>query len=360
MLSVLYLTAIPSPYKVSFFNELGKHCKLTVLFDKDKSNKRDNNWFDFNFDEFNGIILENNISKLLSCFNKFKYDVIIVSNYSTKIGRFSVLFLSYLRIPFIISVDGGLIDYDESFFKHILKKKLISKANAWLSTGKATNNYLLYYGADKEYIYNYPFTTMKNKDILKQPLTMSEKEKIRANLNIPYRNMILSVGRFIHSKGFDTLIKAAKELKEDTGIYIIGGDPTEELLDLKNRNEINNVHFINFQEYNILKEYYLAADLFVFPTRGDVWGLVINEAMANGLPVVTTTSCVAGIEMVKESVNGYLIPKDNVNLIVERTNSILNNERLRYHMSVKSIETAHEYTIEKMAKTTFDILANNY
>ena len=61
-----------------------------------------------------------------------------------------------------------------------------------------------------------------------------------------------------------------------------------------------------------LATYYQAADLFVFPTREDIWGLVINEALSFGLPVITTRKCVAGVEMIKEGVNGSIVSEDNV------------------------------------------------
>src|SRR5699024_5061815 len=105
-----------------------------------------------------------------------------------------------------------------------------------------------------------------------------------------------------------------------------------------------------------LNEYYKASDLFVLPTREDIWGLVINEAMANGLPVITTTSCVAGIEMIEEGINGYLVPKDDVEEIIENVNKILNSDTLKQNMSLNSLEKAKEYTIENMAKKTYEIL----
>ena len=63
------------------------------------------------------------------------------------------------------------------------------------------------------------------------------------------------------------------------------------------------MHFIAFQEKEMLEKYYIAADVFILLTRGDVWGLSINEAMANALPVITTDRCIAGIELVEQNGN---------------------------------------------------------
>ena len=57
-MKVLFITNVPSPYRVEFFKELGKHCDLTVLFEKSTSDERDASWKNYSFAGFNGIILK--------------------------------------------------------------------------------------------------------------------------------------------------------------------------------------------------------------------------------------------------------------------------------------------------------------
>ena len=64
---------------------------------------------------------------------------------------------------------------------------------------------------------------------------------------------------------------------------------------------VHNVRFAGFSSKETLKKMYRACDFFVHPTKSDVWGLVINEAMAAGLPVITTDMCVAGVTLIKDS-----------------------------------------------------------
>ena len=99
--------------------------------------------------------------------------------------------------------------------------------------------------------------------------------------------MILAVGQFIHRKGFDVLLQAARTMDKNIGIYIVGGKPTEEYLQIQKENNLTQIHFEGFKTKEELAMYFKAADIFVHPTREDIWGLVINESMAYGLPVVT-------------------------------------------------------------------------
>lgn len=347
---VLFQTNIPSPYRVDFFNELGKYCDLTVLFESHSAKDRDVAWSANRMKNFTPIYLKGKrvgtaeaiCPSIIKYLSKKKYDVIVIGFFSSPTGMIAVEYMRIRHIPFVLSSDGGVVKNDAGI-KHKIKQHFISAASAWLSTGKTTTEYLTYYGADSKQVYIYPFTSVMAEDILKQPLTITEKQEYRKLLKMEEDKVILSVGQFIYRKGYDVLLKACKQLDDSIGVYIVGGKPTEEYLNLKEQFGLEHVHFVNFMTKDKLANYYKAADLFVLPTREDIWGLVINEAMAYGLPVITTTKCVAGVEMVKDGVNGQIIPVEDVGAL---TKSIKN--ALERSMN-GAIETAKEYSIEKMA-----------
>lgn len=347
---VLFQTNIPSPYRVAFFNELGKYCDLTVLFESHSANDRDAAWRADKMKNFTPIYLKGKrvgtaeaiCPSIIKYLSKGKYDVIVIGFFASPTGMMAIEHMRIRHIPFVLSSDGGMVKNDAGI-KHKIKQHFISAASAWLSTGKTTTEYLTYYGADPKRVYIYPFTSVMAEDILKQPLTITEKQEYRKLLGMKEDKVILSVGQFIYRKGYDVLLKACKQLDSSIGVYIVGGKPTEEYLNLKEQLDLEHVHFVNFMTKNKLANYYKAADLFVLPTREDIWGLVVNEAMAYGLPVITTTKCVAGIEMVKDGVNGQIIPVEDVEAL---TKSIKN--ALGRSMS-GAIETAKGYSIEKMA-----------
>lgn len=183
------------------------------------------------------------------------------------------------------------------------------------------------------------------------------KKSLRECLSIQTdRKVVLSVGQFIPRKGFDVLLRAISQCSKEYLFYIVGADPTEEYLGLKSKLCLENVHFVGFQKKSELKKYYQASDLFVLPTREDIWGLVINEAMANGLPVITTDQCVAGLELVENSVNGYIVPVDNEKKLAEQITKVLNDDLLRAKMANASIARIRPYTIENMAFVHNEIL----
>ena len=91
----------------------------------------------------------------------------------------------------------------------------------------------------------------------------------------------------------------------------------------------------------------------MLPTWSDVWGLVINEAMAWGLPVITTDRCVAGMELVRNGVNGYIVPIQDTAALKEACTKILSEDYAQ--MGKAALETIRPYTIENMAKAHLEI-----
>ncbi len=140
------------------------------------------------------------------------------------------------------------------------------------------------------------------------------------------------------------------------GIYFIGGEPTREHLNFCKEQDLKNIHFVGFQKKEELARYYRAADLLVLPTHSDVWGLVVNEAMACGLPVVTTDQCVAGAELIENGVNGYLVPAWEPEILAQSVNQVL--EQNYAAMGTAALETIRPYTLENMAQVHADIFEN--
>ena len=163
------------------------------------------------------------------------------------------------------------------------------------------------------------------------------------------KKIAITVGQFIHRKGFDVLLNAWAKCDKEYELYIIGAEPTKEYLDIKEKLHLENVRFEGFKTKEELNCYYQAADLFVFPTREDIWGLVVNEAMANGLPVITTDKCVAGLELIKDGENGYIVPTENQDELAKRINELLRDDWLREKMAKNNLQKIRRYTVENMA-----------
>ncbi|MCD7816539.1 MAG: glycosyltransferase family 4 protein, partial [Bacteroides sp.] len=270
----------------------------------------------------------------------------------------AMLLIHYLKshqIPYFLSSDGGFVSNNETKIKYVIKKYFMSGAEGYFSPGKGTNKYLEWYGAQRERIIEYPFTSISETDVVGNPLSETQKRKLRNKLGLSKEHLILSVGQFIPRKGMDTLIQAGNLLSSNINICIVGGEPSEDYLRLAKESQGANIEFRKFMSKGELAEYYKAADVFALATREDIWGLVINEAMSYGLPTVTTTACMAGLEMIKNGRNGFLVSPDDPILFAQKINEILYDVKYT-DMQNECLKVARKYTIENMAKVYLESL----
>ena len=356
--SVIWFTNIPAPYRVAFFEELGKRVDLFVVFEKDRSDERDKSWDQSRFVNFRAVIVGGIKTRADSSFDirvlRYlreckQYDYVMVSDPLTLLGMFVIEYLKVHRIAFSIETDGGFAKSGKGLIERI-KKSRISAAQRWFSTAKIHDAYYLQYGAKASGIIRYPFSSVSESELPEKPVNGATKRELREKLGITQEKMILGVGQFIQRKGFDTLLDVAGEVGSDVAIVLLGGERTEEYNWIIEKHGLNNVYFPGFIPKEHISEYYRAADVFVLPTREDIWGLVINEAIAFALPVVTTKTCIAGTELVKPGVNGYLIAPDDPKALSDAINTILQNEKLRDKMACESLKIAQNYTIENMVR----------
>ena len=98
-------------------------------------------------------------------------------------------------------------------------------------------------------------------------------------------------------------MRAAAVLKREGILFrlvLIGsGEMEQELRVLATELELNNVDFVGFVNQSRIPKYYAASDVFVLPSRHDGWGVVINQALAAGLPIITSNAVGAGLDLVE-------------------------------------------------------------
>lgn len=348
-MKVLFSTNVPSPYRVNFFNELGKQCELTVLFEKEHSTERDKSWKEYSFDNFQGIFLKG-ISlntdtalclKAKKYIKKIKPDFIIICNFASPTGILLANYCIKHDIRYYIESDGGFENTNPSGIKYQIKKMIFENAYKCFSTSSCHDKYYLSQGANINQIIRYHFTSLYQKDIV----SINEKKIDSKQINL------LFVGQFIERKGLDILLKSLVKInKENFKIKIVGGSATDEYIEFINTfNLVDKVSFVEFKSSQEIHELMVESNIFILPTREDIWGLVINEAMACGNAIITTDKCVAGLELIKNGQNGYLIHSEDFEELSLRIKELIYNPNLILKMGKANIEKMQKYTFEQMA-----------
>ena len=356
-MKVLFCTNLPSPYRVDFFNVLGRYCDLTVCYERCRASNRDAKWQGVQNRNFREVYLplrplgeEAGFGGAMRRFIRDNtFDRIILSNYNSPACMAAIAYCQRKKIPYCMEYDGGLFKRDKVPM-HLLKQWLLQPAHTHYSTCDGHIAYLKSLGIPSERIVKYPFSSLSKQDMADNaPLSPEGKDELRRQLGITEQTVVLAVGRFVQGKGFDVLLKSAQSLSKSVGVYFVGGEPTEEYLQLQEQFGLENVHFVGFCEKQQLAQYYRAADVFVLPTRSDVWGLVINEAMSFGLPVITTDRCAAGLELIENGINGYVVPVDDVQALADVLCGLCAERDRMVEMGKSARERIAPYTVEAMA-----------
>lgn len=346
-MNVVWLTKSAAKYKMDLLNEIGRKVNLTVLFVEHQNKNRAQGFYSDLKGNYKLVKL-NNYSDVDQYIKSA--DVFVDSYYASRWGYHCVSVAKRKHVKTIIQADGGIavkrnviIDKGISYF--------MNRHDYILSSSEITDRYFNYYLKKQKKTYHYHISSLNESDIVKNKEYFENKEKYKKELNLE-GFVFISVGQMIPRKGFDILLKAyAKtKLNDLTQLLIIGGKPTEELCDLKESLYLTNVKFIEAIPKEKLNQYYAASDAFVFSTREDIWGLVVNEALSFGLPLISSDNAVAAEHFKKYEDVGILVENENVDGFSNAMQEIYVNQELRKKESKKAIERIRDYTIEQSAK----------
>ncbi len=206
-----------------------------------------------------------------------------------------------------------------------------------------------------------------------RPAAAGEREAARARLGLSQSaRYALFVGRIERLKGIETLIRAVDELKRNADavgdnikLLIVGGDldPSKQTTDdemtrmhwlAAELNVCDRITFLGAQPQERLRDYYIAADVTLMPSRYESFGMVAVEAMASGTPVIA--SRVGGLaHTVHDGETGYLLPHDDVRAWAGKLRLILSDDALRQRLGQQATLQAQQFAWPHVA-TQIDTL----
>jgi glycosyltransferase involved in cell wall biosynthesis len=164
---------------------------------------------------------------------------------------------------------------------------------------------------------------------------MSTADRHRARTQAGLRGCVfLYAGRLVRAKGVDVLLEAYEAIRDDhEASLLLVGDGADESEFREVAAKLPNVVLTGFVQPSELPAWFALADALVFPTRGDGNGLVVEEAFAAGLPVISTNQAGNIRRRVDEGVNGYVVAADQADLMAARMAALAGDPTLRQRLS---------------------------
>jgi glycosyltransferase involved in cell wall biosynthesis len=272
----------------------------------------------------------------------YKPDVVISAELGMR-SLFAAIYCQLYKKPLVLWL--ALSEHTEKNKKGLrllLRKYILRKAKAILVNGKSGERYICSLGIHKK-IFFVPYTSDFKINSQERGADKSRKS-------------ILLTGQLIPRKGIAETAKVlqawAEKNKSKNIILTVAGDGPErsKLEALKNSSNIE-LRLLGSVDYNEIQKLYQQHDIYLFPTLGDEWGVVVNEAMASGTPVLGSVYSQAVDELVVENETGWTFqPNDEESFFSALSKALGCSSEKLYKMGEECNHTIRKFTAEAVAK----------
>jgi glycosyltransferase involved in cell wall biosynthesis len=313
---LVWLTNIPTPYRIPTWQILNSSLKFKILFlnktERGRNFETSNAMQGLNYEFLNikarypsaNTPIYMNFFKSIKAIGRIKSKAIYIDGWESPAFFITALYAKQINIKIIYGYRSTL---DSHRFNNILIRKIrsaiLSQADFIVTAGSASTKAVAAMGIDPEKI-----ITLFN------PVDVSWFHTFAKDHRIPTfeGHRFIYVGQLIERKNVATVIRSFAEIKTDGDILTIAGDGplSQELKNLATTLGISDsVNFVGHKNQVELAALYAASNTFILASTNEVWGLVVNEALASGLHVVVSHKCGVA-EFVKEMKGAYICSTD--------------------------------------------------
>ena len=287
--------------------------------------------------------------------NKFKPNVINLPGYYEPAMNVVLFYCRLKGIKVIISADSTEGDNPNVGWREALKRFVVSKAQGFFCYGSKSAEYILKLGMKSEHILVANNSVDNDRVDNVHAEALKTRETVKYSYKLRKYNFIY-VGRLIDVKNLDNLLTAYKPLANSDWGLIVLGDGSEEikLKKYKSDNNLDGICFIEGQPWYDVPKILALADVFVLPSYSEPWGLVVNEAMACGLPVIVSNKCGSAYDAVKEGINGYTFNPYNIEELTLVFKKFVDSPESIIPFGQKSKEIIKRFSPENVAQEMYD------
>jgi glycosyltransferase involved in cell wall biosynthesis len=259
--------------------------------------------------------------------HRSRCDVAVIFGWRYPVNWLSYVFCRARGVPYLMFCDTDVRDPGETrlrLVRHLVLRSLCSHAAGALYVGTFNRDFYIRHGMPPERLWFAPFSV----DI--ERFSSGDRDTARSRLGLmPGRVYLLFVGALSERKRPLLLFSALETLQRrgaNVGLLVAGTGELE--ADMRHRiasSGLRDVHLRGFVNQVELPDLYAAADIFVLPSRRDAHGMVVNEAMAAGLPVIISTG--TGLwgpgDLVAHGSEGLVFEADNLEALTSACEALL-------------------------------------
>lgn len=337
---IIIVTNIPNQYRIPLFNEVSKQfadagLTLKILFGSlgyaRRQNKIDMKECRFAYEVLNSSAFDLGdtektyftYSGLMKAIRREQPDAIIAGGFSVVTMR--LWLRSFFRKTNYIIWSGSIhrAGYYDSWIRRMIRKLVTQRASAYIAYGSKAKEYLMDLGAAEKKI----FISMNTVDTT---FFSQRTDEIRTSLPVSAKFHFTYVGFITARKNLWKLMEAVKKLAAMRTDFVIDlvGDGEDKVMfeNFVRENGLGQfVHFAGFVQKSEVPQWLARSSCFVFPSEYDIWGLVVNEAMAAGLPCIASLKSGVTTDLVIDGETGFAVDFSDAEIVCEKMNWMIDH-----------------------------------
>jgi glycosyltransferase involved in cell wall biosynthesis len=275
-------------------------------------------------------------------------DVVVVSGWSTFAAQAAIAWCRLRHVPYVLVVES----HDEGpragwrrAIKGTVVPRIVRGAAGALVTGTLARRSMVSRGASPERVHVFANTVDVEGFGEHADRLAARRPRLRKELGIgPEDVVVLSVARLAPEKGLDVLVHAVAEAEDPRLVLVLVGDgPERERLEELARVRGIRLVLTGDREWERIVEVYAAADVFALLSEREPWAVVVNEAAACGLPLVLSDRVGAAHDLLRDGVNGILVPAGDVDESARALLLLASDRDRRLAYGARSRELARDW-----------------